>query len=321
MANLLLTQQCNRSCPYCFASGQITTSASDNTLSWKNLAYVVNLLKSAGDDRVFFLGGEPSLHPELIEYSQYCISRGVGVTIFTNGIWSKDLLKDAKVRLSRIPEGILSFVCNVNQPNLSNSDELEQTKTFLDAFRSRVTLSFNIFQPGFDIKFLFEYISRYDLNKNIRLGFAHPLPETHNQHVSVADMQQTVQQLMSYRSLFEKNDVHPLLDCGFPRCLFTEDDINWLTRLNRVNAHFGCSPIIDISTDMHVWACFPLSKNTKKSVYDFDSLTSMYDYYESYLEGIRQKNAGIFPACLTCRLREDGLCAGGCAAHAMSNSI
>ena len=321
MANILLTHQCNRLCPYCFASGQITTSASDGILSWKNLAYLVSLLKSAGDERIFFLGGEPSLHPELIEYSQYCISRGIGVTIFTNGIWPKSLLKDASTRLSRLPEEKWSFVCNVNQSDTTDLEQLEQTEAFLAAFSRHVTLGFNIYRPDFDIAFLFEYIVKFDLRRKVRFGFAHPLPGYINQHVQIADMKKTVQRLMSYRPEFEKNSVHPLLDCGFPRCLFTGDDILWLAEMDSVNTHFGCSPIIDIGVNMRVWSCFPLSKINARSIYEFDSLGSLYDFYEDGLAAIRQKKAGIFPACSDCLLREDGLCAGGCAAHSIGAAL
>ena len=62
MANILLTEKCVRSCPYCFAKEYMKESE-QSMLSWEDLIYIIDLLQISDEKNVSFLGGEPTLHP------------------------------------------------------------------------------------------------------------------------------------------------------------------------------------------------------------------------------------------------------------------
>ncbi|MBF0564223.1 MAG: radical SAM protein [Nitrospirae bacterium] len=318
MANILLTQRCTRSCPYCFAKKHMAGSPPDDILSWEDLIYLVDFLQLSGETRVQFLGGEPTLHPDFIDFCLYVLRRGMGVTVFTNGMLLPDKLSDAVRRFSGIREDRLSFVCNLNHPEHTPKSESVLVADFLEAFGRRITPGFNIYRNDFDIDFLFDYINRYGLGKGIRLGLAHPIPGTRNMHIKIADMAITVRRLMSFRDKFERHRVRPLPDCGFPMCHFTTEDKGWLYRMTGGRFQFGCSPVIDIGPDMSVWSCFPLSAHHKKSIFEFDSMRDVFDFYHERHRSIRVEVGGIFGECDDCRFREDDICMGGCAAHALS---
>ncbi|NOZ37009.1 MAG: 4Fe-4S cluster-binding domain-containing protein, partial [Gammaproteobacteria bacterium] len=61
MPNILLTQKCVRSCPYCFAKKHMANSVPDDILSWENFIYLADLFEKSGERKFPLLGGEPSL--------------------------------------------------------------------------------------------------------------------------------------------------------------------------------------------------------------------------------------------------------------------
>ena len=315
MANILLTHRCNRSCPYCFATGHQEGDSPENILTWDSLVSLINLLKKSDEKRVFFLGGEPSLHPQMVEFCLYSISRGVRVTMFSNGIWSEALLAGAGYQLLRLPKDMFSIVCNLNQPDIASAAELVRVHDFLSFFGNRVTTGFNIYRSDFDIAFVFEYIRRFGLQSGIRIGLAHPTPGKTNCHLKISDLPKAVSRLMSYGPDFSAHKISLFLDCGFPRCLFSDDDISLLSRLNSDEVHFGCSPIIDIGPDMKVWSCFPLIRQDPRPVIEFASFDDIYLHYENKLNELRTDKAGIFRECEQCHYRKAGECAGGCLGH------
>ena len=86
MPNILLTQKCIRSCPYCFARKHMHDAPPEDILKWEDLIYIVDFFQAGGDTNISLLGGEPFLHPDIVDYILYIIHRGMHVTVFTSGI-------------------------------------------------------------------------------------------------------------------------------------------------------------------------------------------------------------------------------------------
>ncbi len=79
-----VTQTCNLQCPTCF-----TDSPGNGSLSLEQVKSMLdNFVKSEGDPEVVqFSGGEPSIHPEILEMLQAAKDRGIRhVMLNTNGI-------------------------------------------------------------------------------------------------------------------------------------------------------------------------------------------------------------------------------------------
>lgn len=49
MPNILLTQKCIRSCPYCFARKHMHDAPPEDILKWEDLIYIVDFFQSGGD--------------------------------------------------------------------------------------------------------------------------------------------------------------------------------------------------------------------------------------------------------------------------------
>ena len=90
---IVLTELCNGKCPHCFNAEFRKTAEmdADVLLKWwrqhKGHPLIVN-------KRVKLMGGEPSLHPRIIEImKEACLTYG-GVDLFTNGLKMEEISKD-----------------------------------------------------------------------------------------------------------------------------------------------------------------------------------------------------------------------------------
>lgn len=312
MANILLTTRCNRSCPYCFAKREMSGAPPDSLMTWENLIYIADFLKSSGQRSVSLLGGEPTLHPECADFILYLLERGFNVTVFTNGIVSPLRLDEFERHLVNVNVDRLTFVCNLNDP-VQTAAPLQEKKAidrFLSIMGPWASAGFNIYRLDFTLDFVFEKINRFGMKRHLRLGMAHPVPGKNNGFIRPEDMRQAIERLYSYRLLFDTFRVNPGLDCGFPACKFTDEQLGWLSRFRGLD-NFGCGPAVDIGPDMSVYFCFPLSNYKRKSLFEFDSIGQLDEHFSRLRDELKSEVPGIFHHCDGCRHQEEGLCSGG----------
>ena len=318
MANVLLTEKCVRSCPYCFAKEYLKDSK-ENLLSWENLIYITDLFESSNEKHLSLLGGEPTLHPDFVDFVLYLNQRKFNVNVFTSGIIPNKKLKIAEEFLSKIPIENLSFVCNYNHPDTSTLNETNQINKFFLIFSKYTSLSFNLYQKDFDFTFLINAINKYGLKRHIRLGLAQPIPGQKNECLTLGEVRGISENFRKQLDILEQNRITIGFDCGMPLCIFSNEDVGRLFKLNRGKVEFSCGPAIDISPDMQVWACFPLSNYKKRSFYDFDNIDEIRKYFSIQNGNLRKERKGVFEECQTCTYLKEQLCNGGCLAHLISS--
>jgi hypothetical protein len=315
MANLLLTEACVRSCAYCFAKKQMTGVSAGAVLSWDNLIHAADFLEASGDRQVSLLGGEPSLHPDIVDFVLYLYERDFHVNVFTSGIMGDQTLDAACRYLSGLDPARLSFVVNANDPADSPFAENQSVERFLGLMSPFTQLGFNIYRPDFDLDFIFGYISRFGLKRGLRLGLANPIPGTRNAHIGQEHFAQVARRLVSYAPAFRQYRVRPGFDCGFPFCAFSPEELGIFFAVAGGNLRFSCGPAIDIGPDLSLWSCFPLSNIKRTSLHDFMSMEDIHRYYMDFHAAARVEAGGVFDRCDTCWHREEELCSGGCLGH------
>ena len=323
MANILLTSVCNRSCPYCFAETEMAaTTAARRYMTWDNLIYIADFLKSGGQHQVSLLGGEPTIHPDCVDYILYLLERGFVVTVFTNGILSSSRLDQFRQCLADVPLDRFHLLCNLHDPVLTPAPEREIKKIheFLSIMGPWTSPGFNIYRTDFTLDFLFEHINRYGLKRYLRLGLTQPIPGMTNAFIRPDQIRGVVARVFSYRDQFIASRVKPGFDCGFPVCRFADDEIGWLHR-HGAPPSFACGPAFDIAPDMSVYHCFPLSNYHRRSLFDFDSLQQVEEHFNTMRDPIKCEVQGIFKECDGCRQQEDGVCNGGGLCHAISRFV
>ncbi len=323
MANILLTQRCVRSCPYCFAKKHMDDSDKKDMLSWEDLIYIANFFEQSRVYHMSLLGGEPTLHTDFVDFILYLIKRGFKISVFTSGIMSTAKLQELYKAIDLVPADSLKFVCNLNDPKLSPKGEFEKVEKFLELFNTYTTLSFNIYHLDFDMNYLFEAIEKYQLRKHIRLGLAHPIPGVKNEYITPDKFNVLITKLCSYLPVVKDNGVTLGFDCGFVSCAFTDEQLGQFLRFEKNSMktiRFVCNPAIDIGPDLMVWSCFPLSNIHKKSIYEFNSFKEIDEYFKKIFETVRKKDKGIFKECSQCSHLTNDQCSGGCLAHLINKS-
>lgn len=321
MPNILLTQKCNRSCPYCFARKHMHDAPPEDILKWEDLVYIVDFFQSGGDTNISLLGGEPFLHPEIVDYILYIINRGMHVTVFTNGIVGETVLSDAIQKLEVIDPRYLSFVVNLNNPKETSFSENEAISRFFRAFARFTTLSINVFKLNFDYSYALNTINKYSLQRHIRLGLAHPIPGKKNMCIKPEQMRTMAEELMNYLPTFEAFDIHVGFDCGMPMCIFSDDEIGKLYKHTFGNVNFRCGSAIDVGPDLSVWACFPLSGYNKRSLLEFQNHDELCKSFSDFHNAVRIEVGGIFEKCDSCEYRQSNICSGGCLSHSLNKFV
>lgn len=320
MANLLLTNRCVRSCPYCFARRELKGAQREEFVSWEDLVFVADFLANSGEHHISLLGGEPTIHPDFVDMVLYLAEREFEITVFTSGMLSAARLRDVARHLRALEPGPFNFVCNLNDPVQTPAPQREQQRVhaFLDEMGPWVTPGFNIYRTDFELQFLVDLIGQYGLQRHLRLGVAHPVPGAAGSHIRPQWGQQVAQQLWSHRQVLDRMRIKPGFDCGFLICHFTDEQLGWLHRLTGGGAKFECGAPIDIAPDMSVYRCFPLSKFHRKSLYEFDSLREIDEFYDDLNGCIQAELPGIFEQCDGCVHRQEETCSGGGACHLLN---
>lgn len=78
--NWHITSKCNYKCKFCHCKNM-----GDCHLPFDDGKKIILKLKSAGMEKINFAGGDPILHPRLLDYCAYAKELGMIVAISTNG--------------------------------------------------------------------------------------------------------------------------------------------------------------------------------------------------------------------------------------------
>lgn len=320
--NVLLTNKCNRKCPYCFAQERVSfpegsengevAKTSPDEISRHDFERVVAFARQSHVRRLGILGGEPSLHSEFVDLISHAHECGLQVNIFSNGLWRDDQIE--AVASLGLDEGAgFKIIVNTNHPDDTPEWQQKAQEKLFSRLGPFCSLSYNIYRVDFDPSFLVDIIDRYACLRNIRLGIAVPLAEHRSQFVAIEDYRDLSPTIMRLAQLCDEQNISLGFDCGFLLCMFSAEDLG---NLQLAGARFkaSCGPAIDIGTDLSVWACFPLSTFAKGAhLDDFKNHHELIHHFKNQFE--RLYRAGAMEMCTDCKHRIRKQCSGGCAAH------
>src|SRR5580658_3777795 len=79
---LEITGRCQLACVHCYAGS--SPDGSTGTMTVPDWEQVINDAQSVGVKAVQFIGGEPTLHPELPRLIRYALGMGLRADVYTN---------------------------------------------------------------------------------------------------------------------------------------------------------------------------------------------------------------------------------------------
>ncbi len=311
MANLVVSNICDASCEYCFASSYLKgshTGMAPAFMSMEEFTACLDFLDRSEIPEVRLLGGEPTLHPQFAELVNMAYQRQKKVIVFSHGAMPEKALQSLEV-LS--PEQCLVIVnMSAYFPNTSKAQQAEMKRLeSLSRLKERAMLGVNIQNPAFDLSAALQIIAETGIRKVIRLGIALPGPNAENHSVHPKQYRLIGSRIAWQARLAAESNVYLDLDCGFVRCMFTDEEINLLQQ-GGMQPGWHCSPILDICPGGEILHCFSLSNQFKEHL---SSQVNASMLRNTFLEQIQPfRKAGIFPECSTCPFKSIGECSGGC---------
>lgn len=316
--NILVTNVCNRRCPYCFAASRISTTPIGGEVESGSL-----VISRADFDRalafasrhepvVGILGGEPSLHPHFAELIEQTWAAGFFAKVFTNGIWTETTLAAVESLAKRNSEN-LRLIVNTNHPSITPEREHAAQRRLFSRLPEHCSLSFNIHSLQQELGFLVDVILDHGLRRDIRLGIAVPLAEQASEFIPLSDYPLTAPLIMALAERCDAHDIHIGFDCGFTLCMFTPEQLGLLQTWG-ADFKATCGPVVDVGVDLTAWACFPLATLSKRvSIDAFRDSQELARHFEAYFESLY--STGALPECIDCKHLKRKRCQGACAAH------
>jgi MoaA/NifB/PqqE/SkfB family radical SAM enzyme len=265
--NFLITNFCNQSCPFCFASKEMSHKRQNKEINLQDFERYLNELSKLKVETIKLLGGEPTLHSQLSQIIDLSLKKFKYVQIFTNGLVPAEKIK---ILEKYYPKVRLTF--NTTTPAFINNTKSREylSKLIIKiARKTQVTLSITL-DPFFDID---RYISILDLKmlftvQEIRIGPANPVAGQGNWY-SFADFPKIGSNIYKLVYFFRKkikNNTRIMLNCGITRCMFTDEQYQFLIDKKVFIHGFGCfgkSGSMDIATDNTAFHCLSLSNELR----------------------------------------------------------
>jgi MoaA/NifB/PqqE/SkfB family radical SAM enzyme len=303
MANLSITNVCNKKCVYCFASDTLNeygkTYMDDETYE-NALIYLVR----SGISQARLLGGEPTLHPNFINFVCLALDENLDIMLFSNGLMSDKVL----YFLKSIPEGKLSILLNTIHPNENNINGLNRQKDVMKELGKAIIPGINLYSASQSLDYILEYVNLYDLKKEIRIGISHSVLSQNNVFLHPKEYQKIGENIALFKKEAMKFDVSLGFDCGFVPCMFSNEHFELLSEEMKKTGNC-CHPIIDMLSDGSFIACYPLNDYKKVKIHEQLYAKDLIKTFEDSLS--LYKNIGIYPYCTSCTLF-NSRCNGGC---------
>ncbi len=306
MANISITSECNRSCPYCFAGDAYATGVARMTR--EQFRNALAFAQRSGLECVRLLGGEPTLHPDFVWFVEEALARGLRVVVFSNG------LMPAAVRrsLTQVPPESLSITLNVPHPSARTAREDTALAALAD-LAPRVRLGFNIQSPQDEPSFLIPLVLRYRFDRTVRIGMTHPTLSGKNGYLAFRDLRRVGAMLAAFGRQALESGLSPELDCGFVPCMFPPGGLQAFE--GGPTAGQSCGPIPDLLPNDTLIPCYPLASLLALPVGSQDNADACRAVMNERLAHFRR--LGMLPICTVCDWQRAGECNGGCLARAI----
>lgn len=316
MPNIAILNSCNLRCPYCFADNMIQEES--KVMSLETYKKVLKLCANSPRERLGIIGGEPTLHPDfsniLIETSAYCSETGNHAVLFTNGINLGNFLGE----LSR---DFFSILINLNSPKYTGEDNFKKIQDVLAYthkklnWAEKISIGVNIHHELDDYDFLYKTIEDFKIRK-VRVSYVAPTYKDYNTN-KLAYYMTAKRKFLTVCSEIYKRGAVVDLDCNYvPFCYLTESESEMLRRTLNPTATLSnrCEPVVDITTDLKVVACFgtyhPIDLNM------FETITDAR-YYLQTTQNYTLAKHNDDGKCSQCKRFESLNCQGGCLAFAV----
>ncbi len=288
-------------------------------MTYDDLRTVIRWLRDSKIERVKLAGGEPMLHPNLLDFVKELMrSRIIIDAILTNGLGETELYKEVAELTGT------NWLVNVMPPETYTRGEWERLNRNLEVLRWRnddmpvvrsgfdtsslrhLCLSITFYRPGQEYAYIIELAKRYG-SPVIRYDVSRPSADESNLHIDFGSLAKIKPTLMSFVTSAVREGVKPLLDDALPFCIFTQRELMFLYLFSNFSSI--CLPSMDVMPDLRVEYCtsmrglLPTTRVPEASADQmFKDLFNSVNRYRNYQ----------LSTCKNCYNWRMGLCQGYC---------
>jgi hypothetical protein len=313
VANLVITSVCNLHCDYCFARDALGEAEDGAFISLRAFQERLDFLERSNIKDARLIGGEPGLHPRFGELIQLAEQRFQNIVVFTNGVLNDQALE----ALEGLPPDRLTVMVNLSTKKATGVlGDVDQSRRALVLHRlgTRAMTALTIERVDFDFEPFLPLILESGRRKSVRLGLAQPVVGGSNLYLHPKLYPEAGKRIARFAQKAAALGLRLEFDCGFVRCMFTEEDLEKLTAAE-VYDEKRCNAVLDIDLAGQVSHCFPLAKCFTVQL---EGQTCATELRESFAVQTRPyRLAGIYKDCSTCIYKSRQECTGGCLAATM----
>lgn len=286
--NLCINNKCNQNCEFCFQYKFHKDYYNDMSLD-----LIKKFLDKFPEEQgIGILGGEPTLHPDIIEILNLMSKRFSPFTLMTNLH-----IYDLRIIGTIINTKNITLLVN---GNCFNGKSKIFDKNFNELLKYKnIHLGYTITNSTTidDFSFIFDYIEQ-DKNNKISLRLS-PNMNTDNFEFNKENFNSVLNELILYMAKYY-NDVIISLDCSMNYCFYDEDTFYEIL-MNYPNLKYNkeCMGAIDVLPDMSAIWCSnfytdPMFKI--KNIFDFNSSMEIRDHFKKIFELYNPKSV----QCVNC---------------------
>lgn len=305
--NLILTTGCNKGCPYCFAS-KVRNEYGVNMMDFKTFNLLLDKIEKMENPRVKLLGGEPTIHPQFIDFLDEIIKRKLPTTLISNFLFSEKVRNKIIEVTKNVPIDFL-----VNATNLDENNLIEKWATnynyiydFLYKFDIEEKMGIGYtFENDKDWKyyvrytdFLLQYIPKIE---RIRLSLNFPDKDKGNFYF--INNKEIGEKFLIMTKKAMDIGATPSIDCTVYPCMFQNKEEFKYVRKFVENFKTKCiSSPFDVFPDQKAIYCYPLEKSINIDVKEYENadeaknkLKDLYKKIEDNIEPPEEcKNCSFF---------------------------
>lgn len=319
--NLILTKQCNKGCPYCFAH--------QSRIEDPNCEMTVNQINDIIDkynlSNVKLLGGEPTCHPQFMEIVDTILSKNKGVTLISNFLFNDDIKNFLMDRLCKSSK--FGFLINSTDLDIKNRIETF-SRNYTDIYSLLYSLNreesmscgITIYEKN-SLEYYINYLEfLYENIPNIeRLRVSIDFPGDYNNKnvYNVVNNKYLGSIIFNIFQWCHSHFITPSIDCDIYPCLFNnKEEFKLIRKLSKKPIKTKCgysNAPSDIFGDGTVSYCYPLKGFIDLNLNDFNSIKDLeHEFNVKYNE---IKNKVCLPEeCVNCTFYHQKICEGPCLA-------
>jgi radical SAM protein with 4Fe4S-binding SPASM domain len=311
--NLIVTDKCTNSCPYCFAASEMSKTKEKNILEKEDIDTFLKFLKDDnGKISLNVIGGEPFIykHIDFLLEQLYNCEQISNIVIFTGGVVNVENILNVLKYRSKV-----SLLFNLNEKSSYLNPKhheivIKNIETSIDN-GIKTGIGYNIYKQDFNPKEIIRYCNEFGVS-DLRFAVASPMyGEKSSNVISTEYYNVLAPKVFSFLKLCYKKGIKAHLDCTLPFCFFTDRQMGEVAKMHpQILERFGkCGIPIDINHDLTVFRCFSFSNNLKKKLSDFKTIDEISEFYRTNIDSTLNIPS-VYEKCKSCVYKYS--CNGGC---------